>query len=35
MIVEVDELVEIGEIDPDLVHTPFVFVDYIVPLGGK
>ncbi|MGL5255133.1 MAG: CoA transferase subunit A [Brevinema sp.] len=35
VIVEVEELVEIGDIDPDLVHTPFIFVDYIVPLGGK
>ena len=35
VIAEVDELVEIGDIDPDLVHTPFVFVDYIVLSGGK
>ena len=30
VIAEVDELVEIGEIDPDLVHTPSIFVDYLV-----
>jgi len=30
VIVEVEELVEIGEIDPDHVHTPSIFVDYIV-----
>ncbi len=29
-IVEVEELVEIGEIDPDLVHTPSIFVHRIV-----
>lgn len=32
-IVEAEEIVEIGEIDPDFVHTPGIFVDYIV--GGK
>lgn len=30
VIAEVEELVEIGEIDPDHVHTPSIFVDYIV-----
>lgn len=30
VIAEVDELVEIGEIDPDDVHTSAIFVDYIV-----
>jgi acetate CoA/acetoacetate CoA-transferase alpha subunit len=30
VIVEVEELVEIGDIDPDQVHTPSIFVDYIV-----
>jgi 3-oxoacid CoA-transferase A subunit len=30
VIAEVEELVEIGEIDPDQVHTPSIFVDYIV-----
>lgn len=30
VIVEVEELVEIGEIDPEHVHTPSIFVDYIV-----
>jgi len=32
-IVETDELVDIGEIDPNQVITPGVFVDYVV--GGK
>lgn len=30
VIAEVEELVEIGEIDPDQVHTPGIFVDYLV-----
>lgn len=30
VIVEAEEIVEIGEIDPNQVHTPFIFVDYIV-----
>jgi acetate CoA/acetoacetate CoA-transferase alpha subunit len=30
VIVEAEELVEIGDIDPDQVHTPSIFVDYIV-----
>ena len=30
VIVEVEEIVEIGEIDPELVHTPSIFVDYLV-----
>jgi acetate CoA/acetoacetate CoA-transferase alpha subunit len=30
VIAEVEELVEIGEIDPDHVHTPSIFVDYLV-----
>ncbi len=29
-IAEVDELVEVGELDPDVVHTPGVFVNYLV-----
>jgi 3-oxoacid CoA-transferase subunit A len=29
-IVEVEELVEAGDIDPDCVHTPGIFVDRIV-----
>jgi len=31
-IVEVDEIVEAGEIDPEHIITPGVFVDYLVPL---
>ncbi len=30
VIAEVDEIVEIGQIDPDTVHTPGVFVQYLV-----
>ena len=30
VIAEVEELVEIGEIDPEFVHTPSIFVDYLV-----
>ena len=33
-IVEVDEIVEIGTIDPDVVITPFIFVDRIVQVAG-
>ena len=33
VIAEVDEVVEIGELDPDHVHTPGIFVDYIVRTG--
>lgn len=29
-IVEVDEIVEIGELDPDKIVTPFIFVDIVV-----
>ena len=35
VIVEVDELVEIGEIDPDEVITPGILVDKIVCMGGS
>lgn len=35
VILEVDELVEIGEIDQDSVHLPGIFVDYIVDGGGN
>ena len=30
VIAEVDEIVETGSIDPDKVHTPGIFVDYVV-----
>ena len=30
VIAEVEEIVEIGEIDPNAVHTPSIFVDYLV-----
>lgn len=29
-IVEVDEIVEVGELDPDSIVTPFIFVDIVV-----
>ncbi len=35
VIAEVEELVEIGEIDPEHVHTPSIFVDYLVMAGVK
>ena len=34
VIAEVDEIVEIGELDPECIVTPGIFVDYLV-LGGK
>jgi len=30
VIAEVEEIVEVGEIDPDDVHTPSIFVDFLV-----
>lgn len=30
VIVEAEEIVEIGSLDPDQIHTPSIFVDYIV-----
>ncbi len=30
VVAEVEEIVEIGDIDPDAVHTPSIFVDYLV-----
>ena len=30
VIVEAEEIVEIGALDPDQIHTPSIFVDYIV-----
>ena len=35
VIVEVDEVVEVGDIDPDLVMTPGVLVDRIVIAEGR
>ena len=32
-VVEVEHLVEVGEIDPDHMHTPGVYVKRIVKLG--
>ncbi|MFN3500163.1 MAG: CoA-transferase, partial [Pannonibacter indicus] len=29
-VVEVEEIVEVGELDPDQIHTPGIFVDRIV-----
>ncbi len=33
VVAEVDEIVEIGEIDPDAVMTPGIYVDMIVRGG--
>lgn len=33
VIVEAEEIVEIGDIDPNQVQTPFIFIDYIVQGG--
>jgi acetate CoA/acetoacetate CoA-transferase alpha subunit len=30
VIAEVEEIVDIGELDPDMVHTPSIFIDYLV-----
>lgn len=30
VIVEVDEIVEVGELDPEIIVTPHVYVDYII-----
>ena len=35
VVVEADQVVEVGEIDPDDVMTPGIFVDYIVDAGGE
>lgn len=35
VIVEAEEIVEVGEIDPNLVMTPGIFVDYIYEGGSK
>jgi len=34
VIVEADEIVEVGELDPDFIHCPGIFVDYIVDGGA-
>jgi acetate CoA/acetoacetate CoA-transferase alpha subunit len=31
VIAEIEKIVEVGELDPDLVMTPGIFVDYLVP----
>lgn len=31
VVAEVDELVQVGELDPDEIMTPGIFVDYVVP----
>ncbi len=30
VIAEVEEIVDIGELDPDMIHTPSIFIDYLV-----
>jgi 3-oxoacid CoA-transferase subunit A len=34
-IAEVEELVELGELDPEQVHTPGVFVQRVVVVGDQ
>jgi acyl CoA:acetate/3-ketoacid CoA transferase alpha subunit len=34
-IAQVEEVVPPGAIDPDDVHTPGIFVDRVVPVGGS
>ena len=37
-IVEAEEVVEVGELDPDLIHTPGIFVERVVSIlaaGGR
>ena len=34
-IVEVDELVELGDLDPSFIHTPSIYVDRVVLDKGK
>lgn len=35
VIAEVDEIVEVGELDPEKIATPHLYVDYIVKTGYK
>lgn len=35
VIVEAEKLVEVGELDPDYIQVPYIFVDYIVVGGDK
>jgi 3-oxoadipate CoA-transferase, alpha subunit len=34
-VVEVDEVVELGELDPEAVATPSIFVDRVVVVGAN
>jgi 3-oxoadipate CoA-transferase, alpha subunit len=34
-VVEVDTMVELGELDPEAVVTPSIFVDRVVVVGGQ
>jgi 3-oxoadipate CoA-transferase alpha subunit len=34
-IVEVDEIVEVGALDPEVIITPSIFVDRIVQVPGR
>lgn len=34
VIVEVDEIVDVGELDPEVIVTPHLYVDFIVQRGG-
>ncbi|RPJ74014.1 MAG: CoA transferase subunit A, partial [Desulfobacteraceae bacterium] len=32
VIAEIEDMVDVGEIHPDAVHTPGAFVDHVVPI---
>jgi 3-oxoadipate CoA-transferase alpha subunit len=34
-LVEVDEIVEVGALDPEVIITPSIFVDRIVQVAGR
>ena len=34
-VVEVDQMVELGEMDPEAVVTPCIFVDRVVVVGAR
>ena len=34
-IVQVDEVVPVGSLDPEAVVTPCIYVDRVVPVGGS
>ena len=34
-VAEVEQIVEVGELDPECIHTPGIFVDRVVQVGGR